>query len=199
MRQLNRESTESERAPGPPASRRLRLELDATLAGRLRRAARARGQPPHELAAALLARGLDKAALQAQAAAALEALTPRQQEVAWLIARGYTNHQIAEALVVSPETVKTHVHNVLENFEASSKAELRVLLLDLGVRWWETGAAPLPSSRPAAPSPNEHLDKGRRRRTLKRTTHPGGGISQRGSSHATERAPAPAPQPRPDN
>jgi DNA-binding NarL/FixJ family response regulator len=115
----------------------LDIALDPALTERLRRLARARAQSPHELALALLARGLDQAARQAQALAALETLTPRQQQVAWLIARGYTNHQIAEALVVSPETIKTHVRNTLAKFEATSKAELRVLLLDLGARWWQ--------------------------------------------------------------
>lgn len=138
---------EAEGTRGPAGEERLQLELDATLAGRLRQAARRRGQPAQELARALLIRGLDKAALQAQAAAALETLTPRQQEVAWLIARGYTNHQMAEALVISPETVKTHVSNVLEKFAANSKSELRVLLLDLGIRWWQDSSAP-PTVRP---------------------------------------------------
>lgn len=116
---------------------RLSLELEPALAARLRRAAHARGQPPQELAARLVARGLDQAAFHAQASAALETLTPRQQDVAQLIARGFTNREIARQLVISIETVKTHVRNILEKFEAGSKSELRVLLLDLGVRWWE--------------------------------------------------------------
>ena len=134
---LNRRS--SNPAAPPPASGQnlLAVELDAVLTERLRRLAQLRAQPPHELALALLARGLDQAVRQAQAASALESLTPRQQQVAWLIARGYTNRQIAETLVVSPETVKTHVRNILAKFEAASKAELRVLLLDLGARWWQ--------------------------------------------------------------
>jgi DNA-binding NarL/FixJ family response regulator len=116
---------------------RLMLELDAKLSARLRATARARGQPPETLAAVLLRRGLEQEALRTQAVAALTTLTPREQEVAWLTARGHTNHQIAEALVVSPETVKTHVRHVLEKFNVHSKADLRLLLLDLGVRWWE--------------------------------------------------------------
>jgi DNA-binding NarL/FixJ family response regulator len=116
---------------------RLMFELDAKLSARLRAAARTRGQPPETLATVLLSRGLKQEALRAQAVAALTALTPREQEVAWLTARGHTNHQIAEALVVSPETVKTHVRHVLEKFNVRSKADLRLLLLDLGVRWWE--------------------------------------------------------------
>lgn len=137
----------------PAAEQRLQLELKGDLAGRLRQAARTHGQPPQELAQALLARGLDRAALQKQAAQALHTLTPRQQEVAWLIARGLTNQQIAEALVVSRETIKTHVSNVLNKFAASSKAELRVLLLDLGVRWWQIERAHSPAtlSQPTLP------------------------------------------------
>jgi DNA-binding NarL/FixJ family response regulator len=129
----------------------LTLELGAALARRLRQAALARGRQPEELALALLARGLDRAARQALAAEALQSLTPRQQQVAWLIARGYTNHQIALDLVVSPETVKTHVRNVLDKFEAGSKAELRVLLLDLGVRWWQAEPDPPPAEPPHRP------------------------------------------------
>ena len=136
---------------GSEAGATLRLELETSLIRRLRRAALSRGQRPEELAVALLARGLDRAARQRLAVEALKALTPRQQQVAWLIARGYTNHQIAHDLVVSPETVKTHVRNVLDKFEANSKAELRVLLLDLGVRWWQTDPRPKPTEPPRRP------------------------------------------------
>jgi DNA-binding NarL/FixJ family response regulator len=132
---------EADQPPSAADEEPLRIELNASLAARLRRAARARSQSAQDLARGLLARGLEKAALQAQVAGALATLTPRQQQVAWLIARGYTNHQIAQALTVSPETVKTHVHNVLEKFDSGSKAELRVLLLDLGVRWWQSDPA----------------------------------------------------------
>ena len=116
---------------------RLTFELDHELAAQLRMAARARAQSPERLAANLLARGLEREALRARAEAALAFLTPREQEVAQLTARGYTNQQIAETLIISPETVKTHVRRVLEKFTLHSKADLRLLLLDLGVRWWE--------------------------------------------------------------
>ena len=85
----------------------------------------------------LLARGLEQEALRFQAEVALKELTPREQEVAWLTGRGYTNYRIAEQLVISPETVKTHVRHILEKFEIHSKADLRLLLLDLGIRWWD--------------------------------------------------------------
>jgi len=44
---------------------------------------------------------------------------------------GLTNRQIAAALVISPETVKTHLRHTLEKFELRSKADLRLLLRDL--------------------------------------------------------------------
>jgi RNA polymerase sigma factor (sigma-70 family) len=129
----------------PPAhpldnGRRLHLELDPELSSRLRQAAERRGRAPQALAYDLLIDGLEQALRRRQAQAALEQLTPRQQQVAKLTTRGYTNHQIAETLVVSPETVKTHIRHVLEKFDVASKADLRVLLLDLKIRWWEADA-----------------------------------------------------------
>ena len=69
--------------------------------------------------------------------AVLDSLTPREVEVLWRAARGHTNRQIAAALVMSPETVKTHVHNILHKLDLRSKADLRLLMLDLGLRWWQ--------------------------------------------------------------
>lgn len=120
-----------------PRGDRLAFEVDGELSAQLSLTAHSRGQTVGGLIADLIARGLQQDLLRSQAEAALASLTPREQEVAWLTARGHTNPQIAEALIVSPETVKTHVAHVLEKFGVRSKAELRVRLLDLGVRWWE--------------------------------------------------------------
>ncbi len=62
------------------------------------------------------------------AAGEYEALTPREREVLQLIVAGQTNRQIADCLVVSPETVKTHVRHVLGKMGVNRKAELRALL-----------------------------------------------------------------------
>jgi non-specific serine/threonine protein kinase len=51
-------------------------------------------------------------------------LTRREQEVAVLIARGYTNRQIATTLVITPRTADTHVRNVLTKLELHSRAQV---------------------------------------------------------------------------
>jgi non-specific serine/threonine protein kinase len=55
-----------------------------------------------------------------------DALTAREEEVAVLLARGLTNAQIAETLVVAKGTVDTHVHHILEKLGCSSRAQVAV-------------------------------------------------------------------------
>jgi DNA-binding CsgD family transcriptional regulator len=50
-------------------------------------------------------------------------LTRRELEVLGLLAEGMTNAQIAERLVISPTTVKSHVQGVLRKLRASNRAE----------------------------------------------------------------------------
>jgi DNA-binding CsgD family transcriptional regulator len=117
----------------PAAADPLSIEVAEDLGVQLRRLAVVEGQPPEVLGRRLLARALEQEIRRARAERTLARLTARQQEVAWLAADGSTNRQIAEALVVSTETVKTHVANVLERLGLRSKAELRLLLLELGL------------------------------------------------------------------
>ena len=64
------------------------------------------------------------------------ALTPREQEVSALTCLNYTNVQIADHLMISPETVKTHIRNVLSKFKLHSKNELRENLIDWDFSAW---------------------------------------------------------------
>lgn len=50
--------------------------------------------------------------------------TAREREVATLIARGLTNPEIAEALVLSPHTVQDHVKSLFGKLDVSSRQEL---------------------------------------------------------------------------
>ena len=51
-------------------------------------------------------------------------LTARQHEVAELVARGFTNKQIAQRLGISRFTAETHVRNILERLGAASRSEI---------------------------------------------------------------------------
>jgi DNA-binding NarL/FixJ family response regulator len=120
-----------EAEPPRPLAGRVALDVADDLAESLRFLARSRGQPLESLTADLLRRALDQEARRKQAEEALAGLTPRQREVARLAAGGRTNRQIARELWLSPETVKTHLRRTLGHFDLHSKAELRLLLLDL--------------------------------------------------------------------
>ncbi len=65
------------------------------------------------------------------------ALSPREQQVAVLVCRGYTNNEIAARLGVAPTTVKTHVKNVLTKYHFHSKDELRIALENWDFRAWD--------------------------------------------------------------
>jgi DNA-binding NarL/FixJ family response regulator len=53
-----------------------------------------------------------------------EALTPREREVAALIAEGLTNSQLADRLFISPRTAAVHVSNILAKLGMASRTEV---------------------------------------------------------------------------
>jgi DNA-binding NarL/FixJ family response regulator len=63
----------------------------------------------------------------------LAVLTEREREVLVLIARGLSNDEIAEALVVSPATAKTHVSRVIGKLDARDRAQLVVIAYESGL------------------------------------------------------------------
>ena len=54
------------------------------------------------------------------------ALTEREREVLALVARGYTNRQIADALVLSEKTARNHLSHILEKLGLSRRSEAAV-------------------------------------------------------------------------
>jgi DNA-binding NarL/FixJ family response regulator len=63
----------------------------------------------------------------------LDALTAREREVLVHVARGLSNHEIAEHLHMSPATAKTHVSRVLTKLAARDRAQLIVLAYETGL------------------------------------------------------------------
>jgi DNA-binding NarL/FixJ family response regulator len=69
----------------------------------------------------------------AQPAQTLDALTEREREVMALVGAGLSNEQIAEALVVSPATAKTHVSRAMGKLGARDRAQLVVYAYESGL------------------------------------------------------------------
>ena len=63
----------------------------------------------------------------------LDGLTAREREVLALVARGDSNTEIAEALVISPLTAKTHVNRVMAKLGARDRAQLVIVGYESGL------------------------------------------------------------------
>ncbi len=60
-------------------------------------------------------------------------MTERETEVLALVARGWSNHEIGEALFVTAATAKTHVSRLLMKLGARDRAQLIVIAYESGL------------------------------------------------------------------
>jgi len=67
------------------------------------------------------------------APATLEVLTDREREVLTLVARGWSNAEIAERLYLSAATAKTHVGRLLMKLQARDRTQLVVIAYETGL------------------------------------------------------------------
>jgi DNA-binding NarL/FixJ family response regulator len=97
------------------AARRGEVHLDPAIAGQLTRS------------------------LVAPTARSVNALTDREREVLVLVAKGLSNQQIADVLVISERTARTHVSNILSKLGVASRTQAALLAIREGI-------APAPSA-----------------------------------------------------
>lgn len=89
------------------------------------------GQP--SLHPVIARRLLDELSQPARRKPTTEPLTGREVEVLRLVARGASNRQIAEQMVISDATVRTHVSNILGKLHLASRTEAALYALREGL------------------------------------------------------------------
>ena len=60
-------------------------------------------------------------------------LTPRELQVAALVAKGHSNRDIAKEFVLSERTIETHVQNILTKLDFSSRVEIAAWVIRNGI------------------------------------------------------------------
>ena len=89
----------------------------------------------------LIARFVARRPAEGSHGADLGALTEREREVLELLARGLSNSEIADRLVVSGATVKTHVAHVLAKLGLRDRVQAVILAYEAGLVTPGAGAA----------------------------------------------------------
>src|SRR5512140_1970452 len=121
------------------------FDLDTVLQTRLVDLARQQDRSAEEVEADLLEAGLDLFERQGELQRRWQSLSAREQQVAALTCLGYTNPQIGARLVISVETVKTHMRNILVKYNLHGKAQLKKVLERWDFNDWEKY---IPSPKP---------------------------------------------------
>lgn len=67
-------------------------------------------------------------------------LTPREMDVLKLVARGMGNQEISEELVISVQTVRTHVSNILRKLHVANRTQAALFALREGIADLEEAA-----------------------------------------------------------
>ena len=60
-------------------------------------------------------------------------ITDRELDVVRLVAQGHSNHEIAQELVISEKTVKTHISNILSKLHLQDRTQLAIYAIKKGL------------------------------------------------------------------
>ena len=114
------------------------VKLDQPLSLALSLLAEEEKQPLNEIGKKMLNFALQHRQEAARNLKTWRSLTPREKEITALACLSYTNKEIADQLIISPATVKTHLRNAKRKFGLRSKLELRKILSDWDFSQWAT-------------------------------------------------------------
>ena len=112
------------------------VKLDQPLSLALSRLAEEEQQPLNEIGQRMLSFALQHRQEATMNLKVWKSLTPREKEITALACLSYTNKEIADQLIISPATVKTHLRNAKRKFGLRSKLELRKVLSDWDFSQW---------------------------------------------------------------
>jgi DNA-binding NarL/FixJ family response regulator len=112
---------------GPRLVRQV-YRLDEDVLMELRERARRDGRPAGDLAAELIANGLEQRDIAESYQGRWLSLTRREQQVAALMAQDLTYRQIGYRLNISEQTVRVHVRGISSKFGLHSRLEIQRVL-----------------------------------------------------------------------
>jgi DNA-binding CsgD family transcriptional regulator len=125
-----------ERIFGNDSRSDLGIHLDSNLLSSLKVLAHQEQKTVEQIVEELLYYALDEHNALADKLALWHELTPREQETAAFTCLGYTNKEIAQKMVISTNTVKTHIRSIFSKFDINSKADLRAVLANWDFSAW---------------------------------------------------------------
>lgn len=88
---------------------------------------------PPAMLGPLLSGLLERRKTHEDAVLRISRLSPRERQVLGLISRGRKTAEIADALVISPETARTHVQNILAKLGVRSRLEAASFVIEHGL------------------------------------------------------------------
>lgn len=111
---------------------------DEELVAVVKDVARRQSRTEEEIIADFTKVGLNQFWTQNELEERWSSLSHREQQVVALLCLGYRNYEIAEILVIAPETVKTHLQHIFDKFDLRGSRELRFALKNWDfLEWWD--------------------------------------------------------------
>lgn len=98
-------------------------------------------RPAQQIAADLLRYALSARYAAQEYLRRWQRLSRREQQVVALLCLGYSYREVADQLIVSYDTVKTHARNALNKFELRNLSEMRQALIDWDFSAWQPGSS----------------------------------------------------------